>query len=204
MNSKFNIKRLGKCLKIRYFNNLNKFMLLIGLGFAIFASIILATTGDLNGASGFVGGMIGGLAMFQGIWLATNKYLETLLPALPSEKFLSFAIIALLNLAVLFAVAAVTLTTTAKLIGCQSAPDWTMFMWALLGGVATLPITIIVVNITNNPNLMGFVVALPMVVMTIPMFFHTPIVPIIYTIAGIAFWITAYATYCRRQVESLK
>ena len=205
MNQIFNIKRFGLCLKYRLFDPMMTRYAAIALFMAIFTAIVMASTGNPNAPIGFTTGMIGGMTLFLSLTVVMNKHIETLLPAQPAEKFLSFAISSLLGAATLLAISGLAIVLTGRIVFGDSyaIPDKMQLPLTFLAIFAGMPIPALIGNLISvDSNVMPFFAALAMPVLFIPLLSHNIILMIILPIAGIVLWIAAYVAYKRRQVNN--
>ena len=205
MTQTFNIKRFGLCLKYRLFDPMMTRYAAIALGAAIFTAIVMASTGNPNAPIGFTTGMIGGMTLFLSLTVVMNKHIETLLPAQPAEKFLSFAISSLLGAATLLAISGLAIVLTGRIVFGDSyaIPDKMQLPLTFLAIFAGMPIPALIGNLISvDSNVMPSLALLSMFVLVIPIVFHNNILMIILPVAGIALWIAAYAVYKRRQVKN--
>lgn len=204
MTQTFNIKRFGLCLKYRLFDPITLRYSALGLGTAILFAIIAATADNTNFPIGMIGGMIGGVSMFFGVVLAMNKFIDTLLPAQPIEKFLSFALVAALGAAAMlaFGCGAIILSTKFQAAGAviSHIPMLAKIYVTILAGI---PIAVLIGNLINvDSNIMPLIAMPAMFLFFIPLLTHSVIWLIIIAVMGVALWIGAYATYKRRQVKN--
>ena len=205
MNQTFDIKRFGLCLKYRLFDPMMLRYTSFTLFMAIFTAIVMASTGNPNAPIGFTTGMVGGMTMFLSLTVVMNKHIETLLPAQPAEKFLSFAITSLLGAVVTLAISGLTMVLAGIILfgGSYVIPDKMYLPWTFLAIFVGMPIPALIGNLISvDSNVMPFFAALSMFVLFIPIVFHNNILMIILPVAGIALWIAAYAVYKRRQVKN--